>query len=256
MSPFEGRQIHANVIRVSNTGDHASATAALCLGIGRKTASTIDDEEDDDSSASSTLAASSAPVHSFLGVVVEPCEDQKASQHWLREGLFLKPAAALSLCLSVATNNSIAQTMGVSVELALCNETMAAYYPWQHWTTSAAAAAAAGLQQEEAEEASFLVNNYQQQCLAFETDAPAGRQEIWTGPLADGSTAVLLFNRGRSSVSMVVPWSTLRLSSKVTYQVRDLWAQETLPQDSLKRGIRAWDIPPHGCMFYKVTPVS
>ncbi len=51
-----------------------------------------------------------------------------------------------------------------------------------------------------------------------------GKTEIWTRELADGSTAVALFNRGDQAASITVDWSKLGLSAPASG--RDLWAHK------------------------------
>ncbi len=133
--------------------------------------------------------------------------------------------------------------MGVSVVLAPCNAT----YPSQQWTGPAVVEEGAG-------GPAPLANGYQRQCLAPETDAPRGAQEVWAGPLADGGTAVLFFNRGDAPAGVSVRWPTLGLDPRREYAVRDLWAQAPLPREATAAGISAWEIPAHGSAFFRVTP--
>ena len=53
-----------------------------------------------------------------------------------------------------------------------------------------------------------------------------GATEVWMKPLADGSTAVGLFNRGEVMAKVSVSWSDLKLSGHQL--VRDLWRQKDL----------------------------
>lgn len=201
------------------------------------------------------------PFGEASGVRVEPCEAAGTPvpprQQWVREGSLLKPAGSRGLCLAVASTNLDVRSVGVSVVLAPCN----ASYPWQQWT-----APAPGPSSSDAVAApATLVNGFQGQCLAPETDAPPGLQEAWAGPLADGGTAVLFFNREDAPVGvMSVPWSALGLDgggaggAGAGYEVRDLWAGAVLPPggEVTGEGIRAWGIPAHGCRFFRVTPVG
>ncbi|HPF39018.1 MAG TPA: NPCBM/NEW2 domain-containing protein [Phycisphaerae bacterium] len=54
------------------------------------------------------------------------------------------------------------------------------------------------------------------------------RLEIWARPLADGSTAVGLFNRGRKAHEIHVDWKLLKRSGP--QNVRDLWRRENAGQ--------------------------
>jgi len=50
--------------------------------------------------------------------------------------------------------------------------------------------------------------------------------EVYNKPLADGTTAVLLLNKGREKADITVPWDQIGLSG--AQPVRDLWAREDL----------------------------
>lgn len=53
--------------------------------------------------------------------------------------------------------------------------------------------------------------------------------EIWAGPLAGGSQAVLLLNRGGSgSEEITVQWNEIGFPQDRSAQVRDLWAHQDL----------------------------
>lgn len=70
--------------------------------------------------------------------------------------------------------------------------------------------------------------------------------EVWTKPLADGSTAVALFNRGDAAASVEIRWSELGLKPA---RVRDLW-QKT-DRDPGPNGYRA-TLPAHGTVLLRV----
>lgn len=74
-----------------------------------------------------------------------------------------------------------------------------------------------------------------------------GPYEIWAKPLADGSTAVLLINRGEDTEPITVQFKDVGLSG--TKSVRDLWAHKDLGQftDSFKADVRA-----HGVVMVKL----
>ena len=74
-----------------------------------------------------------------------------------------------------------------------------------------------------------------------------GDLEVWSRPLWDGTTAVALFNRGRTSADVAVMWSDLGL--KGTQRVRDLWRQQEV---GTGRVGMARMVPPHGAMLFKV----
>jgi alpha-galactosidase len=54
------------------------------------------------------------------------------------------------------------------------------------------------------------------------------RLEIYARPLADGSMAVILFNRSDKEAPITVDWSTLGLDWNANMQVRDLWQHKDL----------------------------
>jgi alpha-galactosidase len=74
-----------------------------------------------------------------------------------------------------------------------------------------------------------------------------GRLEIWARPLADGTHAVGLFNRGLGPKAVTVRWADLGL--KATQQVRDLWLRKDL--GTFKDAFTA-TVPRHGVVFVKV----
>jgi alpha-galactosidase len=53
-----------------------------------------------------------------------------------------------------------------------------------------------------------------------------GETEVWTKPLADGTEAVALFNRGPAPGEVAVAWSDLKRTGPQT--IRDLWRQKDL----------------------------
>jgi alpha-galactosidase len=54
----------------------------------------------------------------------------------------------------------------------------------------------------------------------------AGRIEVWARPLADGTTAVGLFNQGRRKTAVTVKWSDIGVDGQ--QPVRDLWRQKDM----------------------------
>ena len=74
-----------------------------------------------------------------------------------------------------------------------------------------------------------------------------GRLEIWARPLADGTRAVGLFNRGLAPKDVTVRWADLGLSG--TQPVRDLWLRKDL--GAFKDTFTA-RVPRHGVVFVKV----
>ena len=74
-----------------------------------------------------------------------------------------------------------------------------------------------------------------------------GKIEIWTKRLADGSTAVGIFNRGDIDANSSITWADLGLTPR---KVRDLWTHSNL---SVDKGY-AFTIARHGAVLLKVTP--
>jgi alpha-galactosidase len=79
-----------------------------------------------------------------------------------------------------------------------------------------------------------------------------GASEVWVKPLADGTWAVALFNRGAATAKVSATWADLKLSGP--QPVRDLWREKDLTPDPA--GISA-DVASHGAEIYKVgTPTA
>jgi alpha-galactosidase len=76
----------------------------------------------------------------------------------------------------------------------------------------------------------------------------AAEEEIWVKPLAGGSLAVGLFNRGERSALMTVNWSDVQLKGKLT--VRDLWAH--LDRGKVKDQY-VTEVPAHGAVLIRVS---
>jgi alpha-galactosidase len=68
--------------------------------------------------------------------------------------------------------------------------------------------------------------------------------------MADGSTAVGLFNRGEFPGRVTAPWALLGLQGK--YRVRDLWRQKEIGEVT---GELSADVPRHGGMLFRLYPV-
>jgi alpha-galactosidase len=77
--------------------------------------------------------------------------------------------------------------------------------------------------------------------------------EIWVRPLAGGSQAVLLLNRGPEPRSIRLDWSALNLPAYERVAVRDLWLAKALPPaaGSLTAAVGA-----HAAILLRVTPAS
>lgn len=78
-----------------------------------------------------------------------------------------------------------------------------------------------------------------------------GDQEVWSKPLADGSRAVLLLNRGAAPAQIAVNWPEIGYPAGVSAAVRDLWAHRSLGRP--KRRYAA-EVPAHGTVMLRITP--
>ena len=75
-----------------------------------------------------------------------------------------------------------------------------------------------------------------------------GDHEIYNKPLQDGTTAVLLLNKGPKPADITVTWDKIGLSG--SQKVRDLWARKDLGR--YKDSYTAGNLPQHGLMLIKV----
>jgi alpha-galactosidase len=78
-----------------------------------------------------------------------------------------------------------------------------------------------------------------------------GDLEVWSKPLADGSRAVILFNRGAQAQSIAVDWTELGYPAGLQAQVRDLWAKKSLGK---MKGRFAASVPSHGVVMVRIAP--
>ncbi|WP_329061130.1 ricin-type beta-trefoil lectin domain protein [Streptomyces sp. NBC_01429] len=79
--------------------------------------------------------------------------------------------------------------------------------------------------------------------------ADYGDTEIWTKPMANGSMAVVLLNRGSGTSTISTSASQIGLGSASSYSVRDLWAHTT----NSTSGTISASVPSHGAAMYIVT---
>ena len=73
------------------------------------------------------------------------------------------------------------------------------------------------------------------------------RLEVWVRPLADGTKAVALFNRGLQAATVTVRWSDIGVTGQQV--VRDLWRQRDLGTFTDRFSA---PVPAHGAMLVKV----
>ncbi|ADJ49531.1 alpha-galactosidase [Amycolatopsis mediterranei S699] len=79
--------------------------------------------------------------------------------------------------------------------------------------------------------------------------ADYGDTEVWTKPMANGSMAVVLLNRGSGTSTISTSASQIGLGSASSYSVRDLWAHST----GTTSGAISASVPGHGAAMYVVT---
>lgn len=75
--------------------------------------------------------------------------------------------------------------------------------------------------------------------------------QVWSRPLADGSRAVVLFNRASVPTNIAVSWSRIGITTD-SANVRDLWAHEDAGR--FERRYSAV-VPSHGVVMVRVTAV-
>jgi len=75
-----------------------------------------------------------------------------------------------------------------------------------------------------------------------------GPLEIWARPLADGSQAAALFNRGESTLKITLDFKAIGAPASV--KLRDLWERKDL---GTKEKSYTADVPSHGVVFLKVS---
>jgi alpha-galactosidase len=79
----------------------------------------------------------------------------------------------------------------------------------------------------------------------------SGAYEVWMKPLADGSRAVILFNRGSVDAPIAALWEDIGLAPGAKAAVRDLWKKADLGSFT---GRFEPKVVPHGVVMVKITP--
>jgi alpha-galactosidase len=79
-----------------------------------------------------------------------------------------------------------------------------------------------------------------------------GPREVWVKPLADGSKAVLVFNRGTEETTFPAFWEDIGLAPEAKAVVRDLWRKEDF---GVFAGRYDAVVAPHGVAMVKITPL-
>ena len=78
-----------------------------------------------------------------------------------------------------------------------------------------------------------------------------GDREVWSRQLADGSRAVVLFNRGAKDAEISVSWTDIGYPPHVAANVRDLWAHKDLGKLT---GSFSATVPSHGVVMVTIKP--
>jgi alpha-galactosidase len=78
-----------------------------------------------------------------------------------------------------------------------------------------------------------------------------GPQEVWMKPLADGSRAVILFNRGTEASEITAQWEDIGLFPGGEATVRDLWQRKDLGTFT---GSFKETVEPHGVAMVRIEP--
>ncbi len=78
-----------------------------------------------------------------------------------------------------------------------------------------------------------------------------GDYEVWVKQLADGSRAVVLFNRSLKEKTMKVKWEEMGYPSYIQANVRDLWQHKDMGKFT---GKYSDIVPAHGAIMIKVVP--
>jgi len=76
-----------------------------------------------------------------------------------------------------------------------------------------------------------------------------GDFEVWSKELADGSRAVVLFNRSANEADIGFSWSEVGYPKRLTAQVRDLWLKQDMGQFN---GSFSAKVPSHGVVMVTV----
>jgi alpha-galactosidase len=78
-----------------------------------------------------------------------------------------------------------------------------------------------------------------------------GPHEVWMKPLADGSRAVILFNRGNEAAEIAVAWEEIGFAPAGKAAVRDLWRKADV--GPFTASFRS-KVEPHDVVMLRVTP--
>ena len=77
-----------------------------------------------------------------------------------------------------------------------------------------------------------------------------GDLEVWARPLADGSRAVVMFNRSEKSADITASWPEVGYPASMTLKVRDLWEHISLGS---RTGKFTANVPAHGVVMVRLS---
>ncbi len=81
-----------------------------------------------------------------------------------------------------------------------------------------------------------------------------GKVSIWAGkPLFDGSQAVLFFNQGAASETVILNLSELGIDPKAALSIRDIWQHSTSGPAVRAYGVLTVIVPPHDIRMYRIS---
>ena len=72
---------------------------------------------------------------------------------------------------------------------------------------------------------------------------------MWAKKLADGSYAVILFNRGQADATIAVSWQEIGFAFDAELKLRDLWTKKDLAP---VKGTFSTRVPSHDVVMVKV----
>lgn len=78
-----------------------------------------------------------------------------------------------------------------------------------------------------------------------------GDSEVWSRPLADGSRAVILLNRGKQAAEIAVAWPEIGYTRSLRSTVADLWSGK---DTQVSTGSFSATVPGHGVVMVRITP--
>ena len=78
-----------------------------------------------------------------------------------------------------------------------------------------------------------------------------GDLEVWSRRLADGSRAVVLFNRSQQATPVTVRWEDIGYPSGLTAEVRDLWQHRGV---GVQKSAYTATVESHSVVMVKITP--